>query len=263
MDTPIESKSQGRSLTTTSYAVLSVLAIRDHSTYELTRQMRDSLHYLWPRAESNVYAEPKRLVDAGLAEAREERNGRRRRTIYSITASGREALAAWLDSGSSRPRYESEALLKVFFAENGTRDDLLASIRTLRGDALAAIAHFQRFAELYDAGEGQHPQRFALSALVARLLSEQHAATARWAAWAEGVVATWDSPTSADARWGVEVLRDVGTPFPLAQDPVMDAVRGAGQGFGDADTAAVTERPRSPGTPARGRSRPGTASPSS
>ena len=86
MNTPIESKSQERPLTTTSYGVLSVLALRDHSTYELTRQMRLSLHYLWPRAESNVYAEPKRLLAAGLAEAREEWNGGRRRTIYSITA---------------------------------------------------------------------------------------------------------------------------------------------------------------------------------
>ena len=64
MNTPIESKSQARTLTTTSYAVLSILALREHSTYELTRQMKLSLHYMWPRAESNVYAEPKRLVEA-------------------------------------------------------------------------------------------------------------------------------------------------------------------------------------------------------
>src|SRR5438034_428456 len=96
MNTPVESKSQDRALTATSYGVLSVLAIRDHSSYELTKQMRLSLHYLWPRAESNVYAEPKRLVAAGLAEAREEWNGDRRRTIYSVTEAGRAALAGWL-----------------------------------------------------------------------------------------------------------------------------------------------------------------------
>lgn len=226
MDTPIESKSQGRSLTTTSYGVLSVLALRPHSTYELTRQMRISLHYLWPRAESNVYAEPKRLVAAGLAEAREEWNGGRRRTIYSITKTGRDALADWLASPSSHQRYESEALLKVFFAENGTRDDLLASIRAIRDDAVAAIEHFQQFADLYDAGEGQYPQRFALSALVARLLSEQHAATARWATWAEQVVSGWNSPSGADAAWGVETLRATGETFPLPKDPVREMVQG-------------------------------------
>src|SRR5215471_11926514 len=134
MNTPNESKSQDRPLTTTSYGVLSILALRDHSTYDLTRQMRMSLHYMWPRAESNVYAEPKRLVAAGLASARTEWNGGRRRTLYSITDPGRAALAQWLSSPSAEQRYESEALLKVFFAENGTRDDLLATIRAIRID---------------------------------------------------------------------------------------------------------------------------------
>jgi DNA-binding PadR family transcriptional regulator len=225
MDTPVESKSQDRALTTTSFAVLSVLAISEHSTYELTRQMERSLRYLWPRAESNVYAEPKRLVAAGLAAVREEWNGGRRRTIYSITEAGRAALAEWLASSSSRQRYECEALLKVFFAENGTKDDLLAAIRALREEALAQITHFQQYADLYGAGEGRYPERFGLSALVARLLSEQQAATARWAVWAEQVVSGWDSPLSASAQWGVEALRATGEPFPLAQDPVDGATR--------------------------------------
>jgi DNA-binding PadR family transcriptional regulator len=225
MNTPVESKSQARTLTTTSYGVLSVLAIRDHSTYELTKQMRLSLHYLWPRAESNVYAEPKRLVAAGLAEAREEWNGERRRTIYSITRVGRETLAEWLASPSSSQRYESEAALKVFFAENGTHDDLLASIRAIREDAVAAFEHFQRVADPYERGEGQHPQRFALSALVARLLAEQHATTARWAAWAEEIVSGWVSPSPTDVEWGVETLRAAGEEFTPPEDPVRDVVR--------------------------------------
>jgi DNA-binding PadR family transcriptional regulator len=225
MNTPIKSKSQERSLTTTSYGVLSLLALRDHSTYDLTRQMRLSLHYLWPRAESNVYAEPKRLVAAGLAEAREEWNGGRRRTIYSITKPGRAALADWLASPSSRQRYESEAVTKVFFAENGTRDDLLASIRAIREDAVTEIEHFQRIADLYEAGEGQYPQRFALSALAARLLGEQQAATARWAAWAERLVSEWHAQSGADAEWGVETLRATGEAFPLTEDPVREVVQ--------------------------------------
>jgi DNA-binding PadR family transcriptional regulator len=228
MNTPVESKSQARSRTTTSYGVLSVLAIRDHSTYELARQMRLSLRYVWPRAESNVYAEAKRLVGAGLVHARAERRGARRRTVYSITDAGRVALAGWLASPSTGQRYESEAALKVFFAENGTRADLLASIRALGEDALAAIEHFQRAADPYARGDGQHPRRFALSALVARLLSEQHAATARWAAWAEQVVSTWDSPSPADPAWGVETMRAVGEPLPLGRDPVARVVRAPG-----------------------------------
>ena len=207
MDTPVESKSQERALTTTSFAVLAVLSLRDHSTYDLIRQMRLSMHYMWPRAESNVYAEPRRLVDAGLATEREQWKGQRRRTIYSITDAGRAALAGWIAAPSARPRYENEALVKIMFGENGTRDDLLKSIRELAEDSAAAVLHFRGVADRYAANEGDYPNRFGLSGLALRLAAEQHAATLRWARWAERVVRGWKDPLAADAAWGIETLR--------------------------------------------------------
>jgi DNA-binding PadR family transcriptional regulator len=230
LNTPIESKSQAanhgpaqeRSLTATSYAVLAVLSLRDHSTYDLIRQMRLSMHYMWPRAESNVYAEPRRLVEAGLATAREEWNGQRRRTIYAITKAGRRALAEWIASPSARPRYENEALVKVMFAENGTRDDLLKSIRELADDAEAGVRHFREIADRYAAIQGEYPDRFGLSGLALRLAAEQQAATLRWAPWAEQVVASWDSPLAADAAWGVDALRAAGEPLVTDGDPVRE-----------------------------------------
>jgi PadR family transcriptional regulator AphA len=224
MNTPDESKSQHRALTTTSHAVLSVLSLAPHSTYDLIRQMRLSMHYMWPRAESNVYAEPPRLVDAGLATAREEWNGQRRRTVYSITEAGRAALAQWLASPSSRQRYECEALVKVLFAENGRPEDVIASIRALGEDAAEVMGHFLRIAERYAANKGEYPWRFALSGLAARLLMEQQAATLRWATWAEQVVAGWETPDAGEMTWGVEVLRATGEDFPLDDDPVREVV---------------------------------------
>src|SRR5215831_4785649 len=141
MNTPIESESQARRLTPTSYAVLAVLALREHSTYELIKQMRLSMHYIWPRAESNVYAEAKRLVAAGMATSRKEATGRRERTTYAITDAGRNALERWISSPSGRARYEAEAVVKVLFAENGSVDDLLASIRAIGAEAAAGVAH--------------------------------------------------------------------------------------------------------------------------
>ena len=232
MNTPIESKGQERALTTTSFAVLSVLSLRDHSTYDLIRQMQLSMHYMWPRAESNVYAEPRRLVEAGLATAREEWNGQRRRTVYSITKAGRAALVDWIASPSARPRYESEALVKVMFAENGSRDDLLASIRAIAEDAAAAVEHFREIAERYAANEGEYPRRFGLSGLALRLAAEQQAATLRWATWAEQIVRGWDSPLAADAAWGIETLRATGEPFPVKEDPVRQIEEDLGGGEG-------------------------------
>lgn len=225
MNTPDERKSQYRTLTTTSYAVLSVLSLRPHSTYDIARQMRLSMHYIWPRAESNVYAEPQRLVEAGLATAREEWNGRRRRTVYSITGPGQAALAEWLASPSARQRYESEALVKVLFAENGSRDDLLMSIRALGEDAAEVLRHFLEIADRYDAGDGEYPWRFGLSGLAARMVMEQQAALLRWARWAEQVVNGWEAPLAEDAKWGIEIVRATGEPLALEGDPVREIVR--------------------------------------
>jgi hypothetical protein len=49
-----------RELTTTSYAILGLLAIRPWSTYELARQMQRDLRFVWPRAESCMKAGAKR-----------------------------------------------------------------------------------------------------------------------------------------------------------------------------------------------------------
>lgn len=207
-----------RGLTSTSYAVLGLLALRPWPTYELAKQMRRSLHYIWPRAESNLYAEPKRLVEAGLATADEEWVGERRRTIYSITERGRHALRAWLARPSGGPRYESEAALKAFFAENGSKEDLLAAIDAIRASAEEGLAHWQSAADEYAEGRGPFPQRLHVSVLVARLLGEQHAAAARWAEWAAELVSRWDDTrTSPDVDW-IPVLRGIGDDFPELSD---------------------------------------------
>jgi hypothetical protein len=82
------------------------------------------------------------------------------------------------------------------------------------------LRHFREIADVYDLGEGAYPDRFALSALVARLLGEQQAVTARWAAWAEEIVAAWDDESAGDVEWGIETIRAIGEAFPLSDDPI-------------------------------------------
>src|SRR2546421_12518117 len=66
------------------------------TTYELTKRMRRTLHFFWPRAESRIYDEAKRLVELGLADADRSFTGRRPRTTYSITPAGQGALGGGL-----------------------------------------------------------------------------------------------------------------------------------------------------------------------
>lgn len=195
-----------RALTTTSYAILGLLAIRPWSTYELANQLRRSIHFFWPRAESNLYAEPKRLVAAELAEGNEEWNGGRKRTVYSITASGRAALEEWLRTDVAPQRLESEAYLRILFGNSGARDDLLRAIDRLEADADALVEHFTTLGAEYARGEGQFPERIHVNALIATLAIAQGRATARWTTWARSEVERWEDTAVPDVEWAVRAL---------------------------------------------------------
>jgi len=187
-------------LSSTSYAVLSLLGVREWSAYELTQQMTRSLSWYWPKAESLVYAECKKLAEHGLAQAHREHHGRRPRTVYRITGTGRAALRDWLDRDlPPRPRLEFEALLQVAFADHGIREQLLENLKAIRADAEdrrdRALAQAADYA---DTG-GPYPERLPVIALTAKFFIEYTDLLARWAAWAETVAQDWSDvrPTGA------------------------------------------------------------------
>lgn len=122
-------------LTTTSYAVLAQLAVHPWSTYELAQQRVRYFRYVWPRAESAIYREVKRLAAMRLAAAKREYVGRRPRTVYSITEAGREALRQWLGTPVSPFAMDFEAMIRLFIAPLGTKQQLEATLEQVRSDA--------------------------------------------------------------------------------------------------------------------------------
>jgi DNA-binding PadR family transcriptional regulator len=212
------SSADGRQLTTTSYAILCLLAIRPWSTYELTKQMRRSLHHVWPRAESNVYAEPKRLLEAGLATAEVQKHGERPRTIYTITPQGRRALERWLGSESAPTRVESEALVKVLFGNYGTKDALLTNLRAFAAEAEAVMQLWRVVASEYDRGTHEFPERVHVNSLIFRWIWEHADLNARWAAWAIEQVEQWpDTSQPTNVETALEVFRSVLQPAAAAE----------------------------------------------
>jgi PadR family transcriptional regulator AphA len=201
-------------VTTTSYALLGLLAVRPWSTYELAQQMDRSLGRVWPRAESKLYEEPKKLVAAGLARATEEYVGRRRRTVYRITAKGRRALAEWLRTPGTGPTLECEQLLQVFFAENGRKSDTLATLAATERWARERSAESFRVGLEYVQGDGPFPERGAQLDLTARFLTDFYAFVGEWARWASSVVELWpEDPREAKGSTAImeETLRRAAT----------------------------------------------------
>ena len=198
-----------RELTTTSYAILGLLAIRPWSTYELAGQMRRNLHYFWPRAESNLYAEPKRLLDGGYAEASSQPVGRRRRTVYSITPKGRRALEQWVTAPAGESRLESETLVKLMFATHGSKQDVLAHLRRLRDELDARQQQLRTIFDEYLAGDDPFPERVHINVLCYRLIWDTTAAEACWADWAIDEVESWPDVTKPpDRRELMKVLEE-------------------------------------------------------
>jgi DNA-binding PadR family transcriptional regulator len=194
-----------RKLTATSYAILGLLGVRSWSAYELTKQVRRSLHFCWPRAETRLYQEPKNLLEHGLVKATTTANGRRPRTEYAITAKGRKALRAWLGEPSAPPRLESEALLRLFFAEHGTKEDLLATLTELEEQSLALRRQAVEQAGEYLAGTAPFPERIHILGLVGRFTLDHTALVAEWARWARAEVERWPDITSGEVS--PEVVR--------------------------------------------------------
>jgi PadR family transcriptional regulator AphA len=193
-----------KKLSTTSFAILGLLAIRPWTTYELTQQLRRNLHYFWPRAESGVYEEPRNLVRHGLAESRREVVGRRPRTVYTITSAGRAALAEWLDLQSEPSTLFSEALVRLWFADQGTEATLQHAIHALRQEAQTTIAQLLAIAHEYaEAEQPPFPERLPINALAFRYVLDHAQSTLHWAGWAEACLEQWSEDGRQNAAWNV------------------------------------------------------------
>ena len=195
-------------LTTTSYAILGLLSLRSWSTYELAEQMQRALGLFWPRAESGIYREPKKLEARGLARSTTEFVGQRPRTRYTITAKGRRALAHWVPTAGAGPVIEFEQLVKVFFAEQATKDDLLATLAGVRAWVEDRAAAVPGIPQEYLEGRGGYPERLPWLILAGKFLDDIEQAVDRWAAWAIAVVEAWpdDLTLAAPDREALETM---------------------------------------------------------
>lgn len=206
-----------------SMVVLALLGIDRWTPYELVQHLKRSMiHHIWPRAESKVYEEPKRLVAAGHAKASVDREDPRR-TRYTISAQGRRVLSQWVAEPGSGVRFESEGALKVLFAENGTKRQLLATIDSMRHETLADVARVAATLELVLSAGPPYPDRIHQSVLVMDLVLRITTAVTEWADVTEQRVESWPdlSPDDAMRAAAMDLVRQLhGRATAIAARPV-------------------------------------------
>jgi PadR family transcriptional regulator AphA len=179
--------------TTSSYAVLALLSLKPWTGYELMQQAQRSLRYAWPKSERLLYSEPKKLVELGLASVEQEETGNGTRNVYTITEGGRRALTEWTSTRTQAPRVEIEALLRLLFADHGSREDLLAALDEFERDISEHHQAIVRLMGTYLDGGHPFPQRAHLSVLFATFQIEMFKTFEEWIEFARSEIDEWPS----------------------------------------------------------------------
>ncbi len=160
-------------LSPTAYVILGMLAWRPMSGYDIKATADRSTRFFWATSYGQIYPELRRLSEAGLVEGEADARGGRRRTSYSLTPAGREALEGWLSEDAATFEMRDEALLRLFFAA-AAPDTAVASLDAKRG------YHEATLRQLREIEAAVHPEGFA--GLVLRYGIESSEWMAGWCA---------------------------------------------------------------------------------
>ena len=101
---------------------------------------------------------------------------------------------------------EAEALLRLLFAENGTKDDLLAALTDMADDAAELYEQVTSINAGYLHGEHPFPQRTHLSVLFATFQLELFDLIVRWVEFAKHEIATWPATDGLGLTDRTEVM---------------------------------------------------------
>jgi DNA-binding PadR family transcriptional regulator len=212
-----------KQLTTTSYAVLAQVAVHPWSTYELVRQRVRYFRYVWPRAESAIYREVKRLSSMGLLDGRVEHVGKRARTVYWITEKGREALREWLATPVSPFAMDFEAMIRLFVAPLGTKEQIVTTLQQVRDDVREMLRFGGEVKQEFLDGMAVTQDQAYIRALAQDFFISLLNTVGAWSERTLAEIESWDdlSPDGKNAR-ALEKIRElpVATPGSVKRTPV-------------------------------------------
>jgi len=120
-------------LTLFSYEILGLVGRDGAGAHDLLRLAQQGRMLAWA-GESQYYTEPKRLAGLGYLAARKEPGRTRERTVYELTARGREALAAYARTPVTLLPFKSDALLRLLMCDLVGEAVTRESMGTLRDD---------------------------------------------------------------------------------------------------------------------------------
>jgi len=143
-------------LSSLGYAILALLATKPQSGYDIARQMKPPLGFLWQARHGQIYPELAHLVQEGLVDF--ERLGPRAgppRRVHAITPAGRTELSKWVARPPQPRPMNDELVVKAFAlrkAKAATAIGLLTEQMKLHEHRLAALEQRAAAIESRDSG---------------------------------------------------------------------------------------------------------------
>ncbi|MFS0723051.1 helix-turn-helix transcriptional regulator [Paenibacillus sp. 1P07SE] len=113
------------------YVILGFLMIRALTQYDLKQALSREVSPFYSPSLGSIQAALKKLEAAGYVVPETQADGRRKKKLYTITASGREALRAWMLASIAQDRLETDVGTKLFFLGLMAPAERLAIIRDI------------------------------------------------------------------------------------------------------------------------------------
>jgi DNA-binding PadR family transcriptional regulator len=133
-----------------------MLRFGSRTGYDIKQKIEISTRFFWGASYGQIYPELKRLERAGLVAATADPRGGVKRTAYRLTEAGERALHEWLaDPRDHLFEMRDEALLKIFFGDLLTDEELLANVRARREWCDQVLGLFHHIEELPVRGWGE------------------------------------------------------------------------------------------------------------
>jgi DNA-binding PadR family transcriptional regulator len=136
-----------------TWAVLGLLTRRPMSGYDIKRQIDRTIRHFWAASYGQIYPELGRLEAAGWIAGEDAANGGRSRRVFTITATGSDALQRWLVGDETRVELRDESLLRLFFADGLPPDQALGLLAARREGYRRMLDHLRGL----DDGTGPDP----------------------------------------------------------------------------------------------------------
>ena len=141
-------------LTFFSYEILGLVGSEGAGAHDLLRLARSGRLLAWA-GESQYYTEPKRLARLGYLAASKQPGRTRERTVYMLTAKGREALAGYAATPAAILPVKSDVLQRLLICDLVGEPATRAALAAVRDD----IAELRAQLDEADERAGALPHR--------------------------------------------------------------------------------------------------------